>query len=56
MERTTVQRGGDVSSWGGGGGGGDMPDSVDVLDSVADLLAKLLLIKFHLQRQKGKGI
>lgn len=29
-----------------------MPDSVDVLDGVADLLAKLFLVKLHLQRQK----
>lgn len=29
-----------------------MPDSVDVFDGVADLLAKLLLVKLHLQGQK----
>lgn len=48
-----VQRGGD------GGGrweGPDVPDSVDVLDGVADLLAQLLLVKLHLQRQKQERL
>lgn len=29
-----------------------MPDSVDVLDGVADLLAELFLIKLHLQQKQ----
>lgn len=32
----------------------DMPDSVNVLDGVADLLAELFLIELHLQ-QKQQG-
>lgn len=32
---------------------GDVPDSMNVLDGVADLLAKLFLIKLHLQNKKG---
>lgn len=38
----------------------DVPDSVNVLDGVADLLAELFLIKLHLQekqrQQGGSGI
>lgn len=52
-----MQRGGDILSrrwrWGGRTDGRtNVPDSVDVLDGVADLLAELLLVKLHLQRQK----
>lgn len=34
----------------------DMPDAVDVLDCVADLLAKLLLVKLHLYRHRKENI
>lgn len=47
--RMMVQRGSDGS---GRWDGPDVPDSVDVLDGVADLLAQLLLVKLHLQQQK----
>lgn len=52
--RMMVQRGGDILSrrWGEERRGADVPDSVDVLDGVADLLAKFLLVKLHLQGQK----
>lgn len=33
----------------------DVPDSVDVLDGVADLLAELFLIKLHLQQKRQGG-
>lgn len=29
----------------------DVPDAVDVLDGVADLLTQLLFVKLHLQRR-----
>lgn len=32
----------------------DVPDSVNVLDGVADLLAELFLIKLHLQQRQQK--
>lgn len=44
-----MQRGSDGS---GRWDGPDVPDSVNVLDGVADLLAQLLLVKLHLQQQK----
>lgn len=34
----------------------DVPDSVDVFDGVADLLAELFLIKLHLQQEQQQSI
>lgn len=34
----------------------DVPDSVDVLDGVADLLAELLLVKLHLQQEQQQTV
>lgn len=55
MERGS---GGEVKREGNRDGGvsrrADVPDSVDVLDGVADLLAELFLIEFHLQTKRGR--
>lgn len=50
MERERGEEGG---RFGGGGVSwrADVPDSVNVLDGVADLLAELFLIELHLRRQ-----
>lgn len=55
MERGS---GGEVKKEGSRDGGVsrrvDVPDSVDVLDGVADLLAELFLIELHLQTKRGR--
>lgn len=56
----TEREGGEVKREGSAVGGvswrADVPDSVNVLDGVADLLAELFLIKLHLQQKQQGGL
>lgn len=41
---------------GGVSGKADVPDAMNVLNGIADLLAELLLIKLHLQKKQQEGL